>query len=129
MLNPFGAFEEGFRLSQKAIDSLVEWNTEAEIATSISTTAQQVVEILINVPGMTMAHSRDFKRATPLFTLKDKTVVKIYTNPVYVKHIFLADANKLIFGGNKMIFGGFVGWIHTKQLDLAIDDIKKKFSL
>ena len=122
MLNPFGAFEEGFRLSQQAIDYLKEWNTEAEIASSISQTAQEVVEILVNVPGMTMAHSRDFQRATPFFTLLDKTVVKIFINPAQVKHIFLADSN------NKMIFGGYVGWIHTKEMNKAIDKIKKEFT-
>ncbi|MDF5739990.1 MULTISPECIES: hypothetical protein [unclassified Nostoc] len=122
MLDPFGAFEEGFRLSEKAIDYLKEWNTEAEIASSISQTAQEVVEILVNVPGMTMAHSRDFQRATPFFTLKDKTVIKIFINPAQVKHIFLADYN------NKMIFGGYVGWIHTKEMNKAIDKIKKEFT-
>ncbi|NMG11924.1 hypothetical protein [Brasilonema sp. UFV-L1] len=122
MLNPFGAFEQGFLLSHKALDYLKEWNTEAEIAFNISQTAQQVVEILVNVPGMTMAHSRDFQRATPFFTLKDKTVVKIFTNPAHVKHIFLADQN------NKMLFGGYVGWIHTNGLNEAINNIKKEFS-
>ncbi|MCC5645879.1 hypothetical protein LC607_23675 [Nostoc sp. CHAB 5824] len=122
MFNQFGAFEQGFLLSQKAIDYLKEWNTEAEIASSISQTAQQVVEILVNVPGMTMAHSRDFQRATPFFALKDRTIVKIFINPAQVKHIFLADSN------NKMIFGGYVGWIHTKNLDEAIENIKEEFS-
>ncbi|MFH7024879.1 MAG: hypothetical protein ACHBN1_05625 [Heteroscytonema crispum UTEX LB 1556] len=121
MLDTFGAFEQGFILSQKALDYLMEWNTEAEIAYSISQTAQQVVEILVNVPGMTMAHSRDFQRAIPYFTLKDKTVVKIYINPAQVKHIFLADYN------NKMVFGGYVGWIHKKPLNETIDKIKKEF--
>ncbi|QSJ18081.1 hypothetical protein JYQ62_04370 [Nostoc sp. UHCC 0702] len=122
MLNPFGAFEEGFRLSEKALSYLMEWNTEAEIASSISQTVQQIIEILVNVPGMTMAHSRDFQRATPLFVLKDGTLVKIFINPVRVKHIFLADSN------NKMIFGGYVGWIHTEKLNATIDNIKKEFS-
>ena len=122
MVEPFGAFEQCFRLSQQAIDYLKEWNTEAEIASSISQTAQKVVEILVNVPGMTMAHSRDFQRATPFFTLQDKTVVKFFTNPAQVKHIFLADSN------NKMIFGGYVGWIHTEELNKAIDKIKKEFT-
>ncbi|NMG08109.1 hypothetical protein [Brasilonema sp. UFV-L1] len=122
MLDPFGTFEQGFHLSHKALDYLKEWNTEAEIASNISQTAQQVVEILVNVPGMTMAHSRDFQRATPLFTLKDQTVVKIFINPTQVKHIFLADHN------NKMVFGGYVGWIHTEGLNEAIDNIKKEFS-
>jgi hypothetical protein len=122
MLNPFGAFEQGFRLSNKAIDYLEKWNTEAEIASNISQIAQQVVETLVNVPGMTMANGRDFQRATPLFRLKDKTVVKIFINPANVKHIFLADHN------NKMVFGGYVGWIHTQGLNEAIDDIKEEFS-
>jgi hypothetical protein len=115
------AFEGFFRLSEKAFDYLREWNTEAEIASSISQMTQQVVELLVNVPGMTMAHSRDFERATPYFTLKDETVVKIYMNPAQVKHIFLADCN------NKMIFGGFVGWIDTKNLNEAIAQIKEEF--
>ncbi|WP_392532009.1 hypothetical protein [Nostoc sp. C117] len=122
MLNSFGAFEQGFRVSEKALDYLMKWNTEAEIASSISQTSQQVIEILVNVPGMTMAHSRDFKRATPLFTLKDRTLVKIYINPAQVKHIFLADSN------NKMIFGGYVGWIHNEKFNEAMDNIKKHFS-
>ncbi len=121
LLIGFGAFEEGFRLSQTAIDWLIEWNTEAEIAYSISQTAQKVVEILVNTPGMTQAHSRDFKRATPLFTLQDKTIVKIFINPAQVKHIFLADTN------GKMIFGGYVGWIHAKGLDEAIEKIKTNY--
>ncbi|MBN3947561.1 MAG: hypothetical protein HWQ38_14260 [Nostoc sp. NMS7] len=122
MFNSLGSFEEYFHLSEKAIDYLKEWNTEAEIASSISQTAQKVVEILVNVPGMTMAHSRDFQRATPLFTLKDQIGVKIFINPAQVKHIFLADDK------SKMIFGGYVGWIHTKEMNKAIDKIKKEFT-
>ncbi|MBW4447772.1 MAG: hypothetical protein KME38_13115 [Spirirestis rafaelensis WJT71-NPBG6] len=122
MKMPLGFFEEGFRLSQKGIDWLQEWNTEAEIASSISQNAQKAVEILINVPGMTQAHSRDFRRATPIFALKDGTAIKIFINPANVKHIFLADSN------NKMIFGGYVGWTHTQGLTQAIEKIKNQLS-
>ncbi|OYD90992.1 hypothetical protein CDG76_29905 [Nostoc sp. 'Peltigera membranacea cyanobiont' 210A] len=118
LVNKKLAVKEDFRLSQKGIDWLEEWNTEAEIASSISQIAQKVVEILVNVPGMAQAHSRDFRRATPIFTLKDGTVIKIFINPANVKHIFLADNN------NKMLFGGYVGWIHTKGLNQAIEKIK-----
>ncbi|MEH2378802.1 MAG: hypothetical protein V7K27_07830 [Nostoc sp.] len=65
LVNKKLAVKEDFRLSQKGIDWLEEWNTEAEIATSISQIAQKVVEILVNVPGITQAHSRDFRRARP----------------------------------------------------------------
>lgn len=118
LVNKKLAVKEDFRLSQKGIDWLEEWNTEAEIATSIYQIAQKAVEILVNVPGMTQAHSRDFRRATPIFTLKDGTVIKIFINPANVKHIFLADSN------NKMLFGGYVGWIDTKGLNQAIEKIK-----
>ena len=70
---------------------------------------------------MTLAHSRDFKRAPPLFTLKDETVVKHFINPAQVKHIFLSH-------NDKMIFGGYVGWIHNKNLDNTIKNIKRKHS-
>jgi hypothetical protein len=86
MLNLFGTFESGFKLSEKALDYLMEWNKEAEIASSISKTTQQVIEILVNVSGMTMAHSRDFQRAVPLFTLKDRTLV--YKSGTSKTHIF-----------------------------------------
>ena len=123
MLNPLNAFYETLRLSEKIFDAVKEWNTEAQIASSFSPTAEQVIQILFKVPGMNIAHSRDFNRAQPIFTLKaDGTLVKIYINPVGVKHIFLADSN------NKMIFGGYVGWIHTEELDKAIDKIKDNYS-
>ncbi|MHC5938374.1 hypothetical protein [Nostoc sp.] len=118
LVNKKLAVKEDFRLSQKGIDWLEEWNTEAEIATSIYQIAQKVVEILVNVPGITQAHSRDFRRARPIFTLKDGTVIKVFVNPANVKHIFLADSN------NKMLFGGYVGWIDTKGLNQAIEKIK-----
>ncbi len=122
MSNLFGALEAVLRLSQAAINYLKKWNTKAEIASSISQTSQKVVEILVSVPGITTAHSRNFHRATPLFTLKDKTLVKIFINVARVKHVFLADRN------NKMIFGGYVGWIHTKAMNKAIEKIKKEFN-
>ena len=82
----------------------------------------EVVEILNNVPGMTPSHSRDFWRATPLFTLQDGYVLKTYKNPVGVDHIFIADNNK------NMVFGGFVGWIHSEGLLKAIETIKKEYA-
>ncbi|NES64738.1 MAG: hypothetical protein F6K24_05485 [Okeania sp. SIO2D1] len=115
-------FNEVLNFSQEVFSYWKEWNTEAEAAYHISETTQKVVEILIGTPGMTQAHSRDFRRATPLFTLKDGTTVKLYINPVQVKHIFLGDCT------NKMIFGGYVGWIHNENLDEAIDNIKRSYA-
>ena len=107
---------------KKILKSIAEWNIEAPVANNISDFMAEVVEILNNVPGMTPAHSRDFYRATPLFTLQDGSVLKTYKNPAGVDHVFIADNDE------KMIFGGFVGWIHSRGLMKAICDIKKEYS-
>jgi hypothetical protein len=64
---------------------------------------------------MTFADERDFKKSRPIFTLRDKTVVRTWKNPLGVEHIFLADNN------GKIIYGGFVGWIHSDGLKKAIN--------
>ncbi len=122
MLTPLEPFYGALELSRDAVKVIADWNSEAEIASSISPLTAQVVEMLLSVPGMTIAHGRDFKRARPLFTLKDETTVRLFINPVGVKHIFLADSE------NKMIFGGYVGWIHNTGFDEAIEEIRIQFS-
>ncbi len=117
MLTSLKAFYGVLELSVDTIKIIGQWNSEAEIASSISPLAAQVVKTLLNVPGMTIAHSRDFKKARPLFKLKDETTVRLFINPVGVKHIFLADSE------NKMIFGGYVGWIHNKGFDETLEEI------
>lgn len=92
------------------------------IVNDICETAQQVIEILLNVPGMTQAHSRDFHRSQPIFKLKEEILVRIYKNLLIVQHIFLANTR------GEMIFGGFVGWIHSRELENAKKIIKERFS-
>ncbi|MBD0264427.1 MAG: hypothetical protein ICV78_17370 [Tolypothrix sp. Co-bin9] len=118
-----GVAEQGIKLVEKLVDEISEFNEEAKVANNISEVQQQIVEILNQVQGMTLAHSRDFVRATPLFKLKDGTVVKIYKNPVGVEHIFLANDT------GEMVFAGFVGWIHTQCLKVAIQTIKREFGV
>jgi hypothetical protein len=99
------------------------WREASYVAThanSIGWSAQRAIHILHCVPGMTQAHDRDFKRANPIFNLKDGTVVKIWKNPVGVEHIFLANAQR------EMIFGGFVGWVHSGGLHQAIEQIYRE---
>jgi len=116
-----GVAEEGIKLVEKVVDEISKFNEEAKVANNISELQQQIVDIFNQVQGMTLAHSRDFLRATPIFKLKDGTVVKIYKNPVGVEHIFLANDT------GEMVFGGFVGWIHTQCLKEAIQTIKREF--
>ncbi len=126
MLDPFnsllGAINPLTQVYEKIHDSVDEWNSPAQTANQISSVAEQVVYLLNEVEGMTQAHSRDFKNATPRFTLRDGSVLKVFKNPVGVNHVFIADDQ-----GN-IIFGGFVGWIHADGLNQAIATIRCDFT-
>jgi hypothetical protein len=103
------------------IDQAIGWATyEASTAKYIEKLTEYTIAILNGVPGMTQAHDRDFPRARPIFTLRDGTVVKIWKNPAGVDHIFLASCQ------GEMIFGGFVGWIHSGGLHQAIERIYRE---
>jgi hypothetical protein len=110
------------KICENISDSVDGWNRSASVANQISNVSEQVVDILNSVPGMTQAHSRDFKRAMPRFTLRDGSVVKTWKNPVGVDHVFIADKN-----GN-LLFGGFVGWIHSDGFHRAIVRIRSNFT-
>ena len=97
---------------------------QLKVANSISKLTEEVIKDLENVPGMTFAEERDFKKSRPIFILRDKTVVRTWKNPLGVEHIFLADNN------GKIIYGGFVGWIHSDGLKKAINinKIRKNYT-
>ena len=98
-------------------------NTQrSNVANSVSNITEKVIKVLENVPGMTFANERDFNKSRPIFMLRDKTVVRTWKNPVGVDHIFLADRN------GKIIYGGFVGWIHSDDLKQAINRIRENFT-
>jgi hypothetical protein len=105
----------------KIHDSVVDWNDQAPISNNISSVTEEIIEILSEVDGMTQANSRDFKRATPLFTLRDGSVLKTWKNPVGVNHVFIGNSN------GEMMFGGYVGWIHADGLTEAINRIKREY--
>ena len=87
-----------------------------------SDVASEVIAILNSVPGMTPAHHRDFKSSNPIMRLRDGTAVRTWKNPVGVDHVFLADRDE------KMIYGGYVGWIHSEGLQEAIARIRRNFT-
>ena len=109
---------------QKSMDDLQDARRKTEDEKSVSdfNVSGQVIKILRQVPGMTKAHSRDFNSASPRFRLRDGSVLKIWKNPVGVDHVFIADRT------GKMMFGGFVGWIHADGFYQVIDQIQKDFT-
>ena len=88
------------------------------VSKNITDDSQEIIEILENVPGITRAHHRDFKSSNPVIRLRDGSTVKTWKNPFGVDHVFIADRN------DNMIYGGFVGWIHSDGLNAAIDRIR-----
>ena len=64
----------GFKALEKAVDLVKEWSGQPEVANDISNLATQVVDKLLNTPGMTQARQTNFKRAAPRVKLKDGTI-------------------------------------------------------
>lgn len=116
----------GFKALENTVDKVVglskEWTEKPPVANDISQVSTQVVERLLNTPGMTQCRGSNFKKATPKFKLKDGTIIRTYKNSVGVDHIFLANSS------GTMIFGGYVGWIHSENLEATIAEIKRAFA-
>jgi hypothetical protein len=83
--------------------------------------SQEIIQLFKELPGMTMAHHRDFPRSELFITCQSGVSVRTWRNPVNVLHVFVADE----FGD--LIFGGFVGWIHTDGLLACLREIKRRF--
>jgi len=54
--------------------------------------------------------------------LRDGTAVRAWKNPLGVDHIFLAAPD------GKMIYGGFVGWIHSEGLNQALSQMRSNLT-
>jgi Rieske Fe-S protein len=104
------------------VDITTEVNEQPQVPNDISKVNIQVLEKLVNTPGMTQCRGSHFKEATPNFKLKDGTIIRTYKNSVGVDHVFLADSS------GRMLFGGYVGWIHSENLEATIAEIKKTFT-
>lgn len=95
-----------------------------DIFNPYTTIQERAVEILNAVPGMTNAHSRDFKSARPIFSLRDGSVIKSHKNFIGVQHIFIANNN------DQLVFGGYIefwkaGYNYTPLYE-ALNKIKKE---
>lgn len=83
---------------------------------------EQAIAILTSVPGITPAHHRDSNRAATLFVMRDGSLLKSFKNPAGVDHVFIEDRK------GEIAFGGYVGWLHSDHLKLAITSIRQTLS-
>lgn len=82
---------------------------------------KEVIAILEGVPGMTRAHHRDFNSSEPIIRLRDGSTLRTWKNPLGVDHVFIADRSE------NMVYGGFVGWIHSEGFNAAISQIRRDY--
>lgn len=83
--------------------------------------SKEIIQLFKEVPGMTSAHHRDFPRSELFITCPSGVSVRTWRNPVNVLHVFVADES------GELIFGGFVGWIHTDGLLACLREIRRRF--
>jgi hypothetical protein len=82
---------------------------------------KDLVGILKKVPGMTNASFSDFSSATPIVQFKNDLHIRAWKNIFGVDHIFIGR-------GSKCLYGGFVGWVHSEGMEVALKKIKQKYS-
>ncbi len=80
--------------------------------------SQAVIKRLQTVPGMTDAHERDFAKATTWLTFQHGVTLRIWTHPLGIDHVFVADPS------GTCLYGGFVGWLHKADLTTVLADLQ-----
>jgi hypothetical protein len=87
-----------------------------------SLTTDYVINLIArfrNIPGMTDSCLKKFDRSQIYMSLKNNLTIRIWTNYLQVKHIFLVDLD------NKCLYSGYVGWLHSQNLFQTLDDISR----
>jgi hypothetical protein len=83
--------------------------------------SEEIIQLFRKVPGMTFAHHKDFPSSELFITCQSGVSVTTWTNLMNFLHVFVADE----FGD--LIFGGYVGWIHTDDLLACLREIRRRF--
>jgi hypothetical protein len=84
-------------------------------------TVMQLINQLQKVPGMTDADKADFAKSHLNIVFKNGLTIHTWKNYAGVDHIFIADRAK------KCIYGGYVGWMHSKDLRDTLRVIHDEF--
>lgn len=84
-------------------------------------TAMQLMNQLQRVQGMTDANKADFSKAHPHIVFKNGVAVYTWKNYAGVDHVFITDRS------SKCVYGGYVGWIHSKYLQAGLQAVHSEF--
>jgi len=81
-----------------------------------------IVQRLQAVPGITDGHRRDFKSAAVLLTLPDGSSIRTWKNLLGIDHVFVASPT------GDCLYAGFVGWVHSPNLQQALAAIQQDYA-
>lgn len=82
----------------------------------------RLIDHFRSVPGITDASYRGFTDSEATFIFADGTSIRTWKNLVGVNHIFIASRD------GKCEYAAFVGWLHSTDLQVAIDMAIHAFS-
>ena len=82
---------------------------------------ERLIQQLQAVPGITDAHQRDFYKATVFLECKNGVTIRVWKNPLGVDHVFVVCPK------GQCLYGGFVGWLHAKDLQRVLERMKQNY--
>ena len=85
-----------------------------------SNLANQLIDRLRSLPGMTDGHWRDFTSSQVYLNLPEGITIRTWKNPLGVDHVFVADQN------DQCLYAGYVGWLHARNLRQTLKEIKQE---
>jgi hypothetical protein len=91
---------------------------EINVARDISKpTVMQLIHQLQKVQGITDANKTDLSKSHPHIVFKNGVTIHTWKNYAGVDHVFITDRS------GKCVYGGYVGWIHSQYLQIALQTL------
>jgi Serine aminopeptidase, S33 len=91
-----------------------------------STLANQLIQRLRRVPGMTDTDYREFRRSRIVARLPEDLTLHTWNNSLGINHVYLGQQPKnQSRSQSQCLYAGYVGLLHTKDLRQAIEEINQ----
>ncbi|MTJ53194.1 hypothetical protein FJR38_11355 [Anabaena sp. UHCC 0253] len=91
---------------------------EINVARDVSKpTVMQLINQLQKVQGITDANKTDLSKSHPHIVFKNGVTIHTWKNYAGVDHVFITDRS------GKCVYGGYVGWIHSQYLQIALQTL------
>ena len=96
--------------------------TNPQIAKRKSDLATEIIQHLQDVPGMTDADYRYLERSQLAFKLPQNLTIRTAKNFAGVNYVFVTNSSQ------KCLYAGYVGWLHTFELNKALQKLQQNYS-